>query len=242
MEMPLKRTRLSPLSEFSFRCARCSQCCRDKKIQVNPYEIARIAGNRGISTSDCIARFTRDGGTYLSQDEKGDCVFQGPDGCSIHPDRPLVCRLYPLGRQVNGLGDESFSEVDPIPPCPGERNAQGTIAEYLAAQETGPFVAAADEYLRLFIEVGDIVLGAARGSKDQNRILALARRSPAGAGAERTELLDMDAAVSTYCAARDIPFPVDVEQKTLCHIQAVRSWAESIRRLQGESSNEEQRA
>ena len=31
--------------------------------------------------------------TVLKQTESGACVFLGAEGCMVHPDRPLVCRL-----------------------------------------------------------------------------------------------------------------------------------------------------
>ena len=36
---------MEPDTRFSYRCTRCNSCCVDKRIQVNPYEIARLARN-----------------------------------------------------------------------------------------------------------------------------------------------------------------------------------------------------
>jgi Fe-S-cluster containining protein len=85
---------------FGYVCHRCLKCCQHKLIQLNPYEIARLARNRGMTTSEFRSAWTMDGvGLYLAQTKSGTCVFLGGDGCTVHPDRPLVCRLYPLGRQ-----------------------------------------------------------------------------------------------------------------------------------------------
>ncbi len=107
--MQFRRTNLDRETPFAFSCMRCLACCRDKKIQVNPYEIARLARNRKLATSDFIDQYTIDAGGFRKWDEKGYCVFLDSQGCSVHEDRPLVCRLYPLARHVNNNLDESFS-------------------------------------------------------------------------------------------------------------------------------------
>jgi hypothetical protein len=86
-------------SAFSYTCHACSRCCHDKIIHLNPYEVARLAENRGVSTTEFLARYTENNGTALRRVEDGACVFLTPQGCGVHPDQPLVCRLYPLERQ-----------------------------------------------------------------------------------------------------------------------------------------------
>src|ERR1700752_4896509 len=95
---------------FGYKCHRCMRCCYDKRIQINPYESARLARNLGQTTTEFRSAWTEDGaGTVLKQTDTGACIFLGNDGCTVHPDRPLVCRLYPLGRRVRADGSESFS-------------------------------------------------------------------------------------------------------------------------------------
>jgi Fe-S-cluster containining protein len=108
-----QETRYTRDSAFSYTCHACSRCCHDKIIQLNPYEVARLAQNRGMSTTDFLARYTERNGTALRRVEEGACVFLTAQGCGVHADRPLVCRLYPLGRKVTPEGEESFREVTP---------------------------------------------------------------------------------------------------------------------------------
>src|SRR5262249_23046631 len=122
-------------------------CCHHKRIQLNPYELARLARNRGLTTTEFRAAWTEDGaGQVLRQTETGACVFLGAEGCTVHPDRPLVCRLYPLGRHVLADGSETFSHVEPHPQSRGNLTNTGTIADFLEAQGAGPFMEAADMY------------------------------------------------------------------------------------------------
>src|SRR5215470_9862277 len=103
----------SPRSEaFDYVCRRCLKCCHHQRIQLNPYELARLARNLGLTTTEFRAAWTEHGdGLALRQTETGACVFLGSEGCTVHPDRPLVCRLYPLGRHVSADGSEAFSRI-----------------------------------------------------------------------------------------------------------------------------------
>lgn len=105
----MRRKGLNRQTRFAFTCNQCLSCCRNKKIQINPYEIARLAHHKRMSTEDFVSCYTHTGGTLLNWNEDGTCVFLGPQRCGVHPDRPLVCRLYPLGRNLNGMGEEGFS-------------------------------------------------------------------------------------------------------------------------------------
>ncbi len=66
--------------------------------------------------------------------EDRSCVFLDERGCSVHPDRPLACRLYPLARWVDPDGNESFGHLEPHPQTAGVYGDKGTVADYLAAQ------------------------------------------------------------------------------------------------------------
>lgn len=71
-ETPERLTRESP---FSYQCNRCNRCCQNQRIRVNPYETARLAQSKGISTTEFLSRYTTENATALSRDEKGYCVF-----------------------------------------------------------------------------------------------------------------------------------------------------------------------
>src|SRR5262245_42571997 len=127
---------------FGYVCHRCSRCCRNKDIQVNPYEVARLARARNETARQFRAAWTIDG-TVLRRKSDGSCVFLGPQGCEVHADRPLVCRLYPLGRHLRSDGSEYFTIQKGHPLSEGEFTERGTIAHYLEAQGVEPYIAAA---------------------------------------------------------------------------------------------------
>jgi Fe-S-cluster containining protein len=68
-----------------------------------------------LSTTEFLERNTEAGGTVLRSNENGNCVFLGEHGCTVHPDRPLACRIYPLARWALADGEESFGHLSPHP-------------------------------------------------------------------------------------------------------------------------------
>src|SRR5215216_2746671 len=179
------------LEAFGYICRRCSRCCHHKDIQVNPYEIARLARQRGQTTTEFRAAWTREGsGAMLKQTEAGACVFLGENGCTVHPDRPLVCRLYPLGRHLLSDGTEWFSHIEPHPQSAGERTKRGTIAEYIDKQEAAPFLIAADAYFSWLCAASDCLGG--------ERVATGSEPAPEDAQSA-SDLMDLDAAVADHC-------------------------------------------
>lgn len=213
-------------SPFGFTCHRCLACCRFKKIQLNPYETARMAGRLGISTTAFIARYTT-GGTMLRFDNDGTCVFLQADGCAVHGDRPLVCRLYPLGRYVDLLGVETFAQLVLEDGCQGERHIQGTIADYLVEQGALPFMYAADRYLDLLWHLMEHL----RDQELESHQTAAHVDAVQGDGTkggdnnQHQPWIDLDLTVHQYCQRNSIPVPNDIESRMKLHIKAVRQWA-----------------
>lgn len=222
--IPFRRTILDRQAAFSFSCSRCLQCCRKKIIQVNPYEVARLARNLGISTTDFITRYTVGNGSFLKFDESSSCRFLGPEGCRVHPDRPLVCRLYPLGRHVNDKKNEWFSELQPEAECRGEYGTTGTIENYLEEQDAMAYMLAADSYLNLLWDMMTLLEQKSTGietaevrddfAENKENILS-----------ENRERMDMDASVGSYCRLKQTAIPHDVEEKMHMHQEILQLWA-----------------
>lgn len=126
-------------SPFSFTCRACSRCCRDKVILVGPHEILGMSRALGIGTTELLSRYTEKGGTALRTSEDGRCIFVGSDGCRVHSRRPLVCRLYPLGRKTDAKDRESFAIYANHPDCEAVIGRDGTVATYLGSQGVAPY-------------------------------------------------------------------------------------------------------
>jgi len=111
---------LGPHDSFKFSCKRDNKCCRnrtDNPIILNPYDVLRLSRNRNLSTTQLLNKYTTLtlGGQshlplallkYEGNEFKNKCPFLRSYGCSVYPDRPLRCRLYPLGRII--IEDKSY--------------------------------------------------------------------------------------------------------------------------------------
>ena len=186
---------------FGYVCGRCNRCCHHKRIQVNPYEVARLARARGQSAAEFRETSIVDG-VYLKQAEAGACAFLGPQGCTVHADRPLVCRLYPLGRHIRQDGQVRFSLLAGHPQSAGGFDGSGTVADYVAAQGAEPFVQAADDYFFWWFLAAE----------------ALETSAPDDDEAMEDDWLDLDVAVERHCRAAGADAPADLEQRRRMHI------------------------
>jgi Fe-S-cluster containining protein len=211
-------------SPFSYDCRQCNRCCTSKIIRINPYEVARLAANLGISTTDFIRTRTLAHGTVLKITGKGECIFRTLSGCSVHPDRPLVCRLYPLGRHVTAKGEESFSLLPPHPQSEGIFGHDGTVADYLENQGAEPYIDSVDQYLELLTRMLSTFRSdsTAAAGEAPNASDGTPKRADQSVQIG-LEWLDMDLLVSEYCTGNGLEMPVSADEKMKVHIQAIET-------------------
>lgn len=89
-------------------CSGCSACCQGmgESIVLDPYDMYRLTTGLGRSAQQLLAENLElhvvDGMILPNLGMKGEeerCSFLNSEGrCSIHPHRPGICRLFPLGR------------------------------------------------------------------------------------------------------------------------------------------------
>jgi Fe-S-cluster containining protein len=211
---------------FSYACGRCSRCCHNKGIMLNPYEVLRLARNLGLSTTEFLARHTDRAGTQLKQRDDGTCVFLGAAGCEVHPDRPLVCRIYPLARHISPDDEETFTELEPHPRTEGRYGTEGTVGDYLEAQGAGPFMQAADRYLNLFRALADSL------SERVGRLAARERKAvgsklvrPPDEAKPGLAWLDIDRTVDEYCREHRLAKPAEAARLMELHANALSAWS-----------------
>ena len=180
-----------------------------------------------MSTTEFIDRFTTAGGTVLQAKPDGTCIFLDAGGCAVHADRPLVCRLYPLGRTVDFLGVEDFSQMESEEGCQGMLHESGTIEQYLEDQGALPFMRAADRYLDLLWYLLETLKEQDLESSQYETILD-AVRAVTDSGTDKYHLLwiDMDRVLADDGLLSDLPVPASLEEKMAMHIKAVRAWTE----------------
>ena len=212
-------------SAFSYTCGNCSRCCYDKIIHLNPYEVARLARNRQMGTTEFLNHYTAENGTALRQKQDGACIFLTSQGCGVHPDRPLVCRLYPLGRRVTSEGEEWFEEMAPHPNTAGEYGTRGTVDSFLLRQDAQPFVEAVDRYVELAGRMFPVLRQQTTDDPElkdniQSVVEKYGRENDYGVPGA----LDMDQAVEFWCNKQGKPVPEDIHEKMTLHIHMINEW------------------
>jgi hypothetical protein len=100
---------------FKFSChagVKCfMSCCKNVDMFLYPYDIVRLKNCLQIDSETCMRLYTRlvkgDHPYFpavmlkLKGDEEKSCPFLAEGGCSVYPDRPSACRVYPLERAVD---------------------------------------------------------------------------------------------------------------------------------------------
>jgi hypothetical protein len=119
----------------------------------------------------------------LQTDACGDCTFYAEDGegrgsCTVHDDRPLICRTYPFSVALAGTSQPMGEAVDEAGlvrahECEGlGRDISRAEAEDLAAalreravRELEEAIAVRDAYAPVDVEAGEVVVHDSEGAK-----------------------------------------------------------------------------
>ena len=119
-------------------CAGCSSCCRGmgNTIVLDPYDVWRLTGGLGVSLQQLLAGHLElnvvDGIILPNLKLAGDseqCTFLNDAGrCSIHPYRPGICRLFPLGRYYE---EDGFRYILQIHECEKTNRSKMKIRKWM---------------------------------------------------------------------------------------------------------------
>jgi Fe-S-cluster containining protein len=145
--------RLGRNDKFQFAChagVSCfNECCGDVNIFLTPYDVLRLKNELGISSQDFLDKYTIlpiDQNQKLpvvmlkmQDNEKKTCYFVTKEGCSVYPNRPWACRMYPLGLASPGENvaqiNEEFFFLLKESVCQGfKEDKEWTVEEWLKDQ------------------------------------------------------------------------------------------------------------
>lgn len=163
----MQTTKLSIQDILPLTCSRTGTCCHGKLVLINPWELVCLAREKKITPGEFRDLYCELGGIRLRFDGKTgwkgqQACSQYVDnfGCSVHLGRPLSCRLYPLGRQIQSKEVHYMYQGDEFPcleGCPEVVELpQLTVGEYLSGQITDKFEKAQDAYLEVMQNLADI--------------------------------------------------------------------------------------
>jgi uncharacterized protein len=136
-------------SPFSYECKACGRCCRDKVITLSPYDLIRIATAAGVAPSLAVQRYTIRRGSILKFEQS--CVALAGTNCTIHPGRPLACRLYPLGIERTAAGGEHFVRLEPAKGSLGVYGESASVDAFQEAQGVAEYLAMNARYRPLIL-------------------------------------------------------------------------------------------
>jgi Fe-S-cluster containining protein len=160
-------TKLSLEDKLPLTCSRTGTCCHGKQVLLNPWELACLAREKKTTAREFRDLYCEFGGIRLKFDgkvgwkqQRACSQYIDNFGCSVHLGRPLSCRLYPLGRQIQSEEVHYMHEGAEFPCLDGCPEVSGlpylTVGEYLKGQATGKFEKAQDEYLDVMQNLADI--------------------------------------------------------------------------------------
>ncbi len=200
------------IESIGFECTRCGACCKADEADphtatVFPDEVRELQDAE--SPGDSTERDWRDvarpmpygltetadgteGETFewaLQTDGCGDCTFytedaDGVGGCTVHEDRPLICRTYPFSVALAGTSQPMGEAVDEsglvrAHECEGlGRDISREDAEDLAAalkeravRELDEAIDVRDEYEPADSASGEVVVHDSEGAKSPDGTL-----------------------------------------------------------------------
>ncbi|MDX1349182.1 MAG: YkgJ family cysteine cluster protein [Putridiphycobacter sp.] len=164
----MKSTKVKLSDSLPLTCSRKGTCCFGNRVMLNPWELKQLASANNISLGEFRDRHTKFGGIQLKFNgkigwaDKPACSQYIEDfGCSVHEGRPLACRLFPLGRQLQSGKANYIYQGNQFPCIEGGCSEvidlpKLTVKEYLNGQATDQFEQAQDAYLEMMQNIADI--------------------------------------------------------------------------------------
>ena len=119
-------------------CSGCSDCCKGmgKTIILDPLDVCRLTQGLHVDFQQLIGSHLElnvvDGvilPNLKMQGTKEACAYLDEEGrCSIHPYRPGICRLFPLGRYYENGGFSYFLQTGE---CAKENRSKIKVSKWI---------------------------------------------------------------------------------------------------------------
>jgi hypothetical protein len=143
----------------------------------------------------------------------------------VHPDRPLVCRLFPLGQIVDQQGKPKYASMPLHPDCLGLFDTDGTVDSYLESQGAGPYFRYDRVYSALYTRIRKKLSGSETQLETPSPAAGLMRRSdPFDSSSLLSAWLDIDSSVASFCRYKGKTVPQDIGETVTIHVQALEEW------------------
>jgi Fe-S-cluster containining protein len=162
----MNRVSLHLSDQLPLTCSRKGTCCFGNQVLINPWELAALANEKNISSRDFREQYCDLNGIRLLfngvvgfKNQESCSLYIENKGCSVHNGRPLACRLFPIGRQIQENKSTYFFQGTIFPcinGCPEVTELPLlSVDDYLKGQNTQIFEEAQDAYLELVQNLAD---------------------------------------------------------------------------------------
>ena len=163
----MQTTKLTTQTILPLTCSRAGTCCFGNVVMLNPWELFSFSKEKKTTPRAFRDLYSDLGGIRLrfngKTDKKGQQAcsqYEDNVGCSVYQGRPLACRLFPLGRQIQFDKAHYIYQGDTFPclnECPEVLELPKlSVGEYIKGQEAALFEKAQDEYLGVMQNIADI--------------------------------------------------------------------------------------
>ncbi|WP_435076909.1 YkgJ family cysteine cluster protein [Halococcus sp. AFM35] len=191
------------IEDIGFECTRCGACCKaaesadgreEHTATVFPDEVRELQDTTDYDWRDVARPMPYglndgpdgvEGETFewaLETDGCGDCTFyaeeDGVGACTVHEDRPLICRTYPfsvaldgtnqpMGEAVDRVGSVRAHECEGLGRDMGRDDAEelaGALKER-AIRELEEAIAVSERYEPTNPDIGEVVVHDSEGAK-----------------------------------------------------------------------------
>ena len=105
---------------FSFECKQCGDCCRKRSqpVLLTGYDVYNIAKELNVGTAEVLMKYCTiiPGDTsglpvvYLRERPDGSCSLLRKGLCTVQQNKPVVCRIFPIGRYYDGKEHRYFTQ------------------------------------------------------------------------------------------------------------------------------------
>ena len=161
-------------------CEGCSQCCRGmgSSIILDPYDVYRLTTGIGKSMQELLATSVElnvvDGVILPNLKMQGTgeaCAYLDAAGrCRIHPYRPGICRLFPLGRHYENGGLFYFLQTGE---CAKENRSKVKVSKWIDTPELKRNEQFKLQWHDLLSAMTDRVAGEDEGKQREENLLLL---------------------------------------------------------------------
>lgn len=159
-------------------CKGCSACCRGmgQSIVLDPFDVHRLLigmkGWKGYENPDfhmllSVVELNVVDGIILPNlkmagtDER--CTFLNKDGrCDIHPYRPGICRIFPLGRYYEEAGFRYFLQIHE---CRNEKRTKVKIKKWIDTPDIKRYETYISDWHYFLKEMEELVKSVGRDEK-----------------------------------------------------------------------------